>query len=159
FAVAINHNADLYSWAFERNIVIVTPSTLLATLRTIDSMWHSEKQQENALAIAKLAGGLYDSFVGLTQELEKMGRQMGTVQTTYRKAMRELVGRDNLVLKVDKLKKMGASASKNINETLISKAALGNESAEPEEIKTIAINQENQTNGTDLKRGDRLTSQ
>ena len=68
FAVAINEDNSLYNKAFEQNIVIVTPSTLLATLRTIDSMWNNEKQQQNALEIAKQAGALYDKFEGLVTD-------------------------------------------------------------------------------------------
>lgn len=130
FAVAINSDNGLYNWAFEKNIVIVTPTTLLATLRTIDSMWHSEKQQQNAIDIANLAGSLYDSFTSLTEELSKLGRQMGTVKKTFDGAMRKLTGRSNLITKVEKLKKMGASASKQIDQRLVSKAELGNEENE-----------------------------
>ena len=133
FAVALNSDTGLYNWAFEKNIVIVTPTTLLATLRTIDSMWHSEKQQQNALEIARLAGALYDSFTNLTDEMLKVGKQLDTVQNTYSGAMRKLTGKGNLITKVEKLKKMGASASKQINEKLLSKAAL----AEDNEIEEV----------------------
>src|SRR5690606_38453914 len=74
FAVAINEDNSLYNKAFEKNIVIVTPSTLLATLRTIDSMWNNEKQQQNAMEIARQAGALYDKFEGFVQDLTGIGR-------------------------------------------------------------------------------------
>jgi DNA recombination protein RmuC len=122
FAVAINSDNKLYNWAFEKNIVIVTPTTLLATLRTIDSMWTNEKQQQNALEIAKQAGALYDSFTNLTDELIKVGKQIGTVQGTYESAMKKLTGRGNLITKVEKLKKLGAKASKHIDEKLLKRA-------------------------------------
>ena len=135
FAVALNADNGLYTWAFEKNIVIVTPTTLLATLRTIDSMWHSEKQQQNALEIASLAGALYDSFTNLTEELLKLGRQLDTVQKSYSGAMKKLTGKGNLITRVEKLKKMGANASKQLNPSLLSRAALAEES-ETEELET-----------------------
>ncbi|WP_114492912.1 DNA recombination protein RmuC [Candidatus Ulvibacter alkanivorans] len=122
FAVAINQDANLYNWAFEKNIVIVTPSTLLATLRTIDSMWTNEKQQQNAIEIATQAGALYDSFTNLTDELIKVGKQIGTVQGSYENAMKKLTGRGNLIKRVEKLKKLGAKASKHIDEKLLKRA-------------------------------------
>ncbi|MEZ4857905.1 MAG: DNA recombination protein RmuC [Flavobacteriaceae bacterium] len=122
FAVAINNDNNLYNWAFEKNIVIVTPSTLLATLRTIDTMWNNEKQQQNALEIATQAGALYDSFTSLTDELIKVGKQIGTVQGTYETAMKKLTGRGNLINRVEKLKKLGAKASKNLDQKLLKRA-------------------------------------
>lgn len=122
FAVAINQDTNLYNWAFEKNIVIVTPSTLLATLRTIDSMWTNEKQQQNAIEIATQAGALYDSFTNLTDELIKVGKQIGTVQGSYENAMKKLTGRGNLIKRVEKLKKLGAKASKHIDEKLLKRA-------------------------------------
>lgn len=123
FAVAINHDNSLYNWAFEKNIVIVTPTTLLATLRTVDTMWSNEKQQQNAIEIARQAGALYDSFTNLTDELIKVGKQIGTVQGTYESAMKKLTGRGNLITRVEKLKKLGAKASKSLDEKLIKRAA------------------------------------
>ncbi len=122
FAVAVSQDNALYNSAFEKNIVIVTPTTLLATLRTIDSMWTNEKQQQNALEIATQAGALYDSFTNLTDELIKVGKQIGTVQTSYESAMKKLTGRGNLVRRVEKLKKLGAKASKHIDPKLLKRA-------------------------------------
>ena len=84
FAMAINDDSNLYSWAFEKNIVIVTPTTLLATLRTIDSMWNNEKQQQNAIEIATQAGRLYDQFVNLTEDLNRK-RQFDYAGRTIKK--------------------------------------------------------------------------
>ncbi len=77
FAIALNEDTTLYNKAFEKNIVIVTPSTLLATLRTIDSMWTNQKQQENAIEIARQAGALYDKFEGFVSDLIKIGKKNG----------------------------------------------------------------------------------
>jgi len=119
FAVASNEQPNLYNEAFEQNIILVTPTTLLAVLRTIESMWQNEKQKENAIEIARQAGNLYDSFTNLTVELEKVGRQIGTVQNTYDLAMKKLTGKGNLITKVERLKKLGAKASKQLDPKLI----------------------------------------
>jgi DNA recombination protein RmuC len=122
FAVAINDDNSLYNKAFEKNIVIVTPSTLLATLRTVDSMWSNEKQQQNALEIATQAGRLYDSFVNLTDDLLKVGNQINTVQNSYGTAMKKLTGKGNLISRVENLKKLGAKAGKSIDDKLLKRA-------------------------------------
>ena len=122
FAVAINFDTEIYNWAFEKNIVIVTPTTLLATLRTIDTMWNNEKQQRNALEIATHAGRLYDQFVNLTEDLIKVGNQLRTVQGTYDGTMKKLTGRGNLITKVEAIKKLGIKQKKNINEKLIKRS-------------------------------------
>lgn len=119
FAVALNQEAKLYNKAFDKNIVIVTPSTLLATLRTIDSMWQNEKQQRNALKIAEEAGKLYDQFVNLTDDLLKLGNQFKTAQGTYESTMRKLTGKGNLLGKVENLKKLGVKANKVQNPQLL----------------------------------------
>lgn len=127
FAVAINEDNKLYNKAFEKNIVIVTPSTLLATLRTIDSMWTNEKQQQNAIEIATQAGRLYDQFVNLTDDLLKVGNQLNTVKGSYDSTMKKLTGKGNLLKKVENIKKLGVKANKQINEKLLKKAEDDNE--------------------------------
>ena len=123
FAVALNSDNHLYNKAFERNIVIVTPSTLLATLRTIDSMWNNEKQQRNALEIARQAGALYDKFDGLLKDLVGIGKRIDDSKKEYSNAMNKLVeGRGNLINSVEKLKKMGAKAKKSLPENIIERA-------------------------------------
>ena len=123
FAVAINHENNLYNKAFEKNIVIVTPSTLLATLRTIDSMWTNQKQQENAYEIARLAGSLYDKFEGFVADLIKIGKKMDEAKTEYSGAMNKLVeGRGNVITTIEKLKKMGAKTQKSLPENLLRRA-------------------------------------
>ncbi len=122
FAVALNNDNQLYNKAFEKNIVIVTPTTLLATLRTIDSMWNNEKQQRNAIEIALQAGRLYDQFVNLTDDLIKVGNQLKTVQGSYDTSMKKLTGQGNLIKKVENIKKLGAKGSKTFNDKLIDRA-------------------------------------
>lgn len=123
FAVAINQDNTLYNKAFEQNIVIVTPATLLATLRTIDTMWSNEKQQRNAIEIARQAGALYDKFEGFVTDLTKVGKKMDEAKNEYRGAMNKLVeGRGNIVTSIEKLKKMGAKAKKSIPEPILKRA-------------------------------------
>ena len=123
FAVALNADTNLYNKAFEKNIVIVTPSTLLATLRTIDTMWNNEKQQRNALEIARQAGALYDKFQGLLTDLITIGKRIDDSKKEYSSAMNKLVdGRGNIITSIEKLKKMGAKAKKALPEKIIERA-------------------------------------
>ena len=125
FALALNEDTTLYNKAFEKNIVIVTPSTLLATLRTIDSMWTNQKQQENALEIARQAGALYDKFEGFVTDLVKIGKKMDEAKIEYQGAMNKLVdGKGNLVTSVEKLKKMGAKAKKSLPDNILNRATI-----------------------------------
>ena len=123
FSIATNKDNNIYNQAFEKNIVIVTPSTLLATLRTIDTMWNNEKQQRNALEIAKQAGSLYDKFEGLVKDLTGIGKKIDDTKKDYSNAMNKLVsGRGNLITSVEKLKKMGAKAKKTLPENILTRA-------------------------------------
>ncbi|MEZ4793015.1 MAG: DNA recombination protein RmuC [Gelidibacter sp.] len=123
FAIAINDDNSLYNRAFEKNIVIVTPSTLLATLRTIDTMWNNEKQQQNAIEIARQAGALYDKFEGLVSDLTGVGKKIDDAKKDYSSAMNKLVdGKGNLITSVEKLKKLGAKAKKALPESIIKRA-------------------------------------
>jgi len=140
FAIAINQDSSLYNKAFEQNIIIVTPSTLLATLRTIDSMWNNEKQQRNAIEIARQAGALYDKFEGFVNDLTKVGKKMDEAKGEYRGAMNKLVeGRGNIVTSIEKLKKMGAKAKKSIPESILNRASEDDEHEE-EPIKSLDNN-------------------
>ncbi|GAA3516565.1 DNA recombination protein RmuC [Aquimarina addita] len=124
FAIVINEDNKLYNQAFEKNIVIVTPTTLLATLRTIDTMWNNEKQQRNAIEIARQAGALYDKFEGLMKDLTGIGKKIDDTKKEYTAAMNKLVeGKGNLITSVEKLKKMGAKAKKTLPETIIKRAS------------------------------------
>lgn len=133
FAVAINQDNTIYNRAFEQNIVIVTPATLLATLRTIDTMWNNEKQQRNAVEIARQAGALYDKFEGFVTDLTKVGKKMDEAKNEYRGAMNKLVeGRGNIVTSIEKLKKMGAKAKKSIPEPILKRAEEDSDLEQPQ---------------------------
>ena len=123
FALALKEDSNLYSSAFEKNIIIVTPTTLLATLRTIDSMWTNQKQQENAMEIARQAGALYDKFVGFVTNLTNVGKRLDDSKSEYDSAMNKLhEGKGNLITSVEKLRKMGAKAKKELPEAMVAKA-------------------------------------
>ena len=123
FAIALNRDSTLYNKAFEQNIVIVTPTTLLATLRTIDSMWSNEKQQRNAIEIARQAGALYDKFEGFISDLTKVGTKMDAAKGEYEEAMKKLYkGHGNLISRVENLKKMGAKAKKSLPDPVLRRA-------------------------------------
>ena len=119
FAIAVANQKNLYQEAFKRKVMIVTPSTLLAALRLVENLWENDNQKKNTLEIATEAGRLYDSFVGLLDELNKIKRQLGTVQGSFDNALVKLEGKGNLVKRVEKLRKLGAIASKNIDQKLL----------------------------------------
>lgn len=123
FALAINTDNQLYNKAFEKNIILVTPTTLLATLKTIDSMWTNKKQQDNTIEIARQAGALYDKFEGFVQDLIKLGKKMDDAKSDYESAMNKLVnGKGNLVVSTQKLKIMGAKAKKSLPDNILNRA-------------------------------------
>lgn len=116
FALAVQQDNNLFYEAFERNIVIVSPSTLLATLRTIDNIWRQEKQNKNAMEIAKRAGDMYDKFVNFVDDLKKLGNQLLTTQRTYDEAMKKLsTGTGSLVIRAEGIKKLGAKTAKSLS--------------------------------------------
>ncbi len=120
FSMSITYKADLFSDAWDRRVVIVSPSTLLATLRTIASMWKQERQTRNVLDIAKEAGALYDKFVGFLQDMEKVGEQLNRATRAHEDATKKLsTGPGNVIRKVEQLKKLGARASKQIGGDLL----------------------------------------
>lgn len=115
FGLALQFDADLYYEAFERNIVIVSPSTLLATLGTIQSVWKQEYQNKNALEIAKRGGALYDKFVNFVDSMNVIGTRIRQTQESYEEAMGRLSsGSGNLVGQAEKLRKLGAKATKRL---------------------------------------------
>ena len=115
FSLAIQTDNDLYKFAWEKKVVIVSPSTLLATLRTIASVWKQERQTKNAAEIARQAGTMYDKFVSFLDDLEKIGRALDTGKKTYDEAFNKLKsGRGNLIGKSEKLRELGAKVSKRI---------------------------------------------
>lgn len=123
FSVAIQEDGEMFTDAFEKNIILVGPSTLLATLRTIQNIWRYEQQNQNALEIANSAGLLYDKFVAFVGDLDEIGTRIEATRKSYDKAHNKLVsGRGNLIGKVEKLKTLGARTSKKHSENLLAQA-------------------------------------
>ena len=125
YLLALNNNNQLYLEALDKNVVLVSTSTLLATLSTVSSMWRQENQKNNVLEIANHAGRLFDQFVNLTDDLIKVGTQLKTVQSSYDTSMKKLTGKGNLVKKVEKIRELGAKTSKIMNKNLLDRASQG----------------------------------
>ena len=123
FSLAVQHDPTLFNEAYERNIVIVSPATLIATLRTIANIWKQEYQNQNALEIARQGGDLYDKFVGFVEDLKQVGHQLDSTQRVYVEAMKKLYdGRGNLVRRAHRIKELGARATKTIDQRLLDRA-------------------------------------
>lgn len=138
FAAALQAEPNLFQEAFDRQIVIVSPTTLLATLRVIDSLWKQERQSQNAREIAERAGWLYDKFVLFIQDLDEVGNRLQQLDKAYSNARNKLTeGRGNLVSRTEQLKLLGARASKSLPADLIERAlsdAQGDEASGPAEV-------------------------
>jgi DNA recombination protein RmuC len=115
FALAFKLKPDIFQQAWERNIAIVSPTTLLTTLRTVASLWKQERQQRNALEIAKRGGLLYDKFAGLVADLRHLGEKLDSAQKAHEDVFRKLSeGRGNLMSQVEELKELGVKAEKTL---------------------------------------------
>lgn len=116
FATAVQHDTELFSYAWEKHIVIVSPTTLLATLRTIASIWKQENQTKNAQEIARLSGTLYDKLVGFAEDMEKIKTNLERADKAYDEALKKLKdGKGNVIRTAEKIKELGAKTG---NKTL-----------------------------------------
>ena len=123
FSIAVQADNELFNYAWDRKIVIVSPSTLLATLRTISSLWKQERQTRNALEIAEQGGKLYDKFVGFVEDLVNLGKKMDEAKSNYSEAMKKLYdGTGNLVKRAEKMKELGAKTTKSLPQNLVERA-------------------------------------
>ena len=123
FSIAIREDAELFSYAWDNRIVIVSPSTLTATLMTISSIWRQENQTRNAMEIAQKSGDLYDKFVLLMHDLIDVGNKLDATKKAYSESMNKLTeGRGNLIKRVEDIKTLGAKASKSLPQTLLDRA-------------------------------------
>ena len=123
FKLAVLEDVSLYNKAIDRNIVMVTNSTLFATLKTVAYMWKQDKANKNAIEIARQAGSLYDKFQSFSEDLIKVGNNLNTTKNTYEDAMKKLTdGKDNLVRNTERLRELGAKASKKINPKLLDRS-------------------------------------
>lgn len=120
FLLALKTAPNLYQEALAKNIVLVCPSTLMATLRTVAHLWRQDHQNRNALEIAKQCGTLYDKFVGFVDDLEKLGQRLDQAQTSYHDAFSKLKsGKGNLIRSAEKVRELGVKPSKNLSAPLI----------------------------------------
>ena len=123
YSQAVQHDADLFQFAFERNIIFVVPSTLLTTLKTVQNLWRLAQQSQNAIEIAKRAGDLYDKFVNFVDDLEDVGMRIDASRKSYDKAYNKLKsGRGNLIRRIETLKELGAKTSKKQDQDLLASA-------------------------------------
>jgi len=126
FSIAIQEDQELFNFAWDNKVVIVSPSTLLASLRTIASIWKQENQTKNALEIASLGASLYDKFVNFVLDLEKVGKGIETAQSNYNNALNKLqTGKGNLIRTSEKLKDLGIKTQKALPDYLIEDEKLG----------------------------------
>ena len=114
FSITIQADTELFNYAWNKKVVIVSPTTLLATLRTIASIWKVDRQNKNVFEIAEEAGALYDKFVGFLEDMDKIGKHIGMTQKAHEDAFKKLqYGSGNLIGKVEKIKKLGAKTKSN----------------------------------------------
>ncbi len=120
FSLAIQEDQELFSYAWDQKVVIVSPSTLLATLRTIASVWQQENQTRNAIEIARQSGALYDKFVGFINDMENMGKNLDLTRKNYELAVAKLhTGSGNLVRRAENIKRLGAKTTKELPEKMV----------------------------------------
>lgn len=120
FSAAVQLDMDLFNFAWERKIVLVSPSTLLATLRTVSSVWKHEKQTQNALEIARQGGEMFDKFTAFLKDMEAIGEQIDKLEKVYGDAKKKLIdGKGNLINRARKLEQLGAKASKSFPATFL----------------------------------------
>ena len=139
FIAAFQADERLFTDAFEHKIIVVTPTTLLATLRTIENIWRYERQNENARAIADKAGIVYDKIRGFVEDLDKLGKQLSTVHTTYDGVMNKLTrGNGNLIRQASSFVDLGVKVKKTIPKNISEQAGV-----EIDESKNQSIVDEN----------------
>jgi len=125
FMAAFQADDNLFNHAFERRIVVVSPTTLLATLRTIENIWRYERQNQNTQAIAERAGAVYDKLRGFVEDMEKLGIQLSTVDSTYQSAMVKLTqGRGNLISQANHFVELGVKVRKPLSKSVLERAEL-----------------------------------
>lgn len=127
YIAAMQGDANLWNYAYDKRILLMNPTNLITSLKLIVDLWKREYQNQNAIAIADRGAKLYDKFVGFVENLDKVGKHIGSAQTSYDDAYKQLSeGNDNLVLQATKLKKLGVKNKKELSKALESDASLNN---------------------------------
>jgi len=135
FALVVQHGGELYNEAHEKSIIIVSPATLVATLRTVSSIWKHEYQNRNALEIARQGGALYDKFKAFVDDLIEVSKSLDKSKQQYGQAMNKLVeGKDNLIRKTERLKELGSKTSKSMDDKLLYRASAKDETNDSPEL-------------------------
>ncbi|MGW8195008.1 MAG: DNA recombination protein RmuC [Desulforhopalus sp.] len=120
FSTAFGYDDELFAKALNHNVIVVTPTTLLATLRTIENIWHFERQSKNSLEIARRAGIMYDKFRSFVEDMEKIGKQLATCHGSYDTALLKLTqGRGNLIAQAEQLKELGVQVKKEMPKSVM----------------------------------------
>lgn len=131
YLLAINEDENLWNFAYDKRVLLISPTNLIAALKMVSSLWHQEYQSRNALEIARQGGDLYDKFVGLTDDLIDLGKKLNQATASYSNSMNKLSeGKGNLVSRVERIKKLGAKTKKSISNKLLEKAKDGNDEIE-----------------------------
>ncbi|MCK4360587.1 MAG: DNA recombination protein RmuC [Bacteroidales bacterium] len=122
YLIAIQKDSDLWNYAYDKRVLLISPTNLIAALKMVESLWKQEYQSKNVLEIAKQSGDLYDKFVGLAEDLTDIGNKLKATQKSYDSSMNKLLtGKGNLVGRVEKIKKLGAKTSKVLSQQFLNK--------------------------------------
>ena len=120
YLIAIQRDSDLWNYAYDKRVLLISPTNLIAALKMVESLWKQEYQSKNVLEIAKQSGDLYDKFVGLAEDLTDIGNKLKATQKSYELSMNKLLtGKGNLVGRVEKIKKLGAKTSKVLSQQFL----------------------------------------
>jgi DNA recombination protein RmuC len=120
YLIAIQHEPDLWNYAYEKRILLISPTNLIAALKMIASIWRQEYQSQNVMEIALQSGALYDKFVGLVDDLQDIGNKLESTRKAHDNAMNKLsTGKGNLLGRVENIKKLGAQTKKEIPKDLM----------------------------------------
>lgn len=126
FIAAFHYDSSLFTYAFERRVIVVTPTTLLACLRTIETIWRYERRNRNSVELADRAAAVYDKLRGFVEDMEKLGRQINTVQATYEASMNKLCrGRGNLIRQASQFSEYGVKITKPLPSSVVERSELG----------------------------------
>jgi DNA recombination protein RmuC len=146
FLEALKTDRDLWKYAYDKGIVMVSPTNLLAVLKIIADLWKVEKQSKHAIEIAEKAGGLYDKFHGFVTNMELIGKRITESQDAYDKAFKQLSsGSGNIIRRIEELKKMGAKANKQLGDQLLRSAEQGEDDLDETEDKVDQNSSDHQT--------------
>ena len=126
YLIAMQAEPDIWSFAYERRVLLISPTNLIAVLRMVSNLWRVEYQNKNAVEIAKQSGDLLDKFVGFLEDLEDVGRKLESTRQSFDASMNKLsTGKGNLIRRTEKIKELGAKTTKELPRTLLEKADEG----------------------------------